>query len=140
MCILKIYSETNSFTKFAEETQMPVVICKIKNEPHLLGSKRINPHHSISLNVSDLEWNNIQGQIKDAVSFLTTWELELIKLIASHNTIDAYLDFPLYSRLGDNIINQNDLLPKELIVLAGRIGLGILMSIYDKNAFIDIDT
>lgn len=114
---------------------MPVVICKIKNEPSFLGSKRLNPYHSISFNVSDLEWDNIQGQIKDAISFLTTWELELVRLIASNNTIEGCLNFPLYSRFDENIIVQNDNLPKKLITLAGRIGPSIEMSIYDKDAF-----
>ncbi|MBC7751864.1 MAG: hypothetical protein H7Z73_09130 [Candidatus Saccharibacteria bacterium] len=105
-----------------------------KNEPWYNGSKRINRFHGLKFNVSDLEFDDIQGQIKDAISFLTTWELELVRLISLNNTIEGCLDFPLYSRLDENIIVQNDNLPKELITLAGRIGLSIEVSIYNDHA------
>lgn len=98
-------------------------------------SGAIHKEYRISFDVSKKEWDDIQGQIQDAIAFLSTWEAELITLIASHDAIDAYLDFPLYSRLDGNIVNQNDHLPKGLIALAGRIGLGIEMALYDKSAF-----
>ncbi|MDE2420039.1 MAG: hypothetical protein KGO49_02510 [Gammaproteobacteria bacterium] len=112
---------------------------RVKNEPRRAGSKLINQNHCLILRVSDLDFDNIQGQIKDAISFLRTWELELVKLIALNDNIEACLDFPLYSRFDKDIIVQNDHLPKELIILAGRIGLSIEMSIYDKYVFSDSD-
>ena len=113
---------------------MPVYSCADRGERK--GKKgAVFEKHRISFSVSEKEWDDIQGQIKDAISFLSRWEAELASLIASYNTIDAYLDFPLYSRLSGEIVNQNDHLPKALIVLAGRIGLGIEMAIYDKNVF-----
>ncbi len=136
MCILKLFSETTSFKGFAEATAMPVYSCMDKGDLRRRGHA-VYKQNSISFDVSKKEWNDIQGQIKDAISFLATWEVELISLIDSHNAIDAYLDFPLYSRLDGNIVNQNDHLPKDLIVLAGRVGLGIEMALYDKSAFLE---
>ncbi len=61
--------------------------------------------------------------------------MALTELLHSADDVDAYLDFPLWSRLSDEIINQNDNLPRELIALAGELGLGIQMSIYAADAF-----
>ncbi len=103
------------------------------------GRGAVHDRFQISLDVSDKDWDDIKGQIRDAIAFLTAWESELVALIAAHEVTDAYLDFPLYSRLDKNVINQNDHLPRELIVLAGRIGLGIEMSIYGQRAFDEVD-
>lgn len=138
MCILRINSESSSFKPFAVSTAVPVYSCADKGDPRVRRGAVYDRFH-ISFDVSDKDWDDIQGQIRDAIAFLTAWESELVALIAAHEVKDAYLDFPLYSRLGENCINQNDHLPRELIVLAGRIGLGIAMSIYDKRAFDEID-
>ena len=47
--------------------------------------------------------------------------------------MDCYLDFPIYSRLNDEIVNQNDHLPRKLINLAGKLNIGIEMSIYSPD-------
>lgn len=85
--------------------------------------------------MSDKDWDDFKGQVADAIAFLAVNELELSKLITSHDGVDAYLDFPLYSRLDQNIVNQNDHLPRGLIILAGRLALGIEMAIYDRDVF-----
>lgn len=130
MCILKLYSDSHSFTLFAERTAMPVVSCKVKGEPRRKSSDEVNSSHRISLNVSEEDWDNLPGQVRDAIAFLTKWEREIVNLLVTHEVSSAYLDFPLYSRLGDNIANQNDHLPKELIAVAGRIGLGLELATY----------
>jgi hypothetical protein len=50
---------------------------------------------------------------------------------------ELFLDFPIYSRLDGEIVNQNDYLPSKLISLAGELGLSIGISIYSKEAFDD---
>ena len=132
MCTLKIHSETISFLPYSEETNLPVISCQIKGQAR---GQRQNEYHRISIEVSDKDWGDFKGQVTDAIKFLAEHEQELRLLISSHEATEAYLDFPLYSRLNENIINQNDHLPRQLIGLAGRIGLGIEMAIYDKADF-----
>lgn len=55
--------------------------------------------------------------------------------LSNSNVSAANLDFPIYSRLNENIINQNDKFPKELIILAGKLSLGIELSIYSRKVF-----
>jgi hypothetical protein len=144
MCILKIYSDSMSFEHFSETTSLPILGFQVKGRPVRARSDRTYESHRLSIDVSDKDWSDFDGQVADAISFLADHEQELIDLLKSHEATNAFLDFPLYSRLDENIINQNDHLPRELIVLAGRIGLGIGMAIYSKDAmdaaFGDLDS
>lgn len=135
MCFLKIQSETVSFLEYSKNTGLAIVSCHVKGRPRRGHPMEQYTCHRLSIAVSDKDWNDFEGQVSDAISFLTEHERELTHLIEVHEATAAYLDFPLYSRLNGDIINQNDHLPRELIKLAGRIGLGIEMAIYDKQAF-----
>jgi hypothetical protein len=135
MCVLKVYSDNNSFKSFATTSNIPVYSTYEKGDYRNETMKIIREDYGISFDVSDREWDELKGQIEDAILFLETHFEELKNLLSAHDISDAYLDFPIYSRLDENIVNQNDHLPKELIVLAGKLSLGIGMAIYSKNAF-----
>lgn len=140
MCILRLYGDSHSFTLFAERTDMPVVSCRVKGEPRRKSSNEINSCHEISLNVSDQDWDDLPGQVRDAIAFLTKWECDIVSLLVTHEVTWAYLDFPVNSRLNDKIVGQCDHLPKELIAVAGRIGLGIEITTYSKVAFDNMES
>jgi hypothetical protein len=135
MCFLKVYSDSDSFKSFEKTTNIPVYSRYDKNEQLGNGENHVSTDYRISLDVSDKEWDDFQGQVKDAILFLTQHHEELELLFKTHNITTAYLDFPIYSRLNGDIVNQNDHLPKELIMIAGRLSLGIEMAIYSKDAF-----
>jgi hypothetical protein len=71
------------------------------------------------------------------VAFLTKHNVTLAALLYKSFVSDAYLDFPLWSRLDGNIVNQNNHLPRELVKLCGALGIGIGMSIYDRESLTD---
>ncbi len=133
MCLLKIYSDTDSFKLFKKTTKIPVYSIHEKGEND--RKKQVYIDYRISFDVSDKEWDDFEGQVKDSILFLTKYNDDLERLFENYNINTAYLDFPLYSRLDGNIVNQNDHLPKELIALAGKLSLGIEMAIYSKAAF-----
>jgi hypothetical protein len=135
MCVLKVYSDFESFKTFAESTKIPVYSIYEKGDYKNKSKKIIYTNYRISFDVSEKEWDNLVGQIDDAIVFLEKNFDYLQELITTHNISEAYLDFPLYSRLDDNIVNQNDHIPSKLISLAGKLSLGIEMSIYSRNAF-----
>jgi hypothetical protein len=128
MCLLKVYSDTDSFRLFEKTTTIPVYSLYDKQE-------KGRTDYKISFDVSDKDWDDFEGQIKDTILFLTKHYGELEALFKTHNITTAYLDFPIYSRLYGDIVNQNDYLPKELIALAGKLSLGIEMAMYTKDAF-----
>ncbi len=133
MCILKIYSDTKSFQTYSESTALPIVSCQVKGEVRSRSTGEPYRSNRISISISDKDWDDFKGQVADAIAFLTNHESELAHILASHEATDAYLDFPLYSRLDGDIVNQNDQLPRDLIVVAGRLGLAIELAIYQKD-------
>lgn len=135
MCVLKVYSDTDSFKSFAKTTKVPVYSIYEKGEQHENGKIYVRTEYKISFDVSDKDWDDFEGQIGDTIRFLTKYYNNLEELFKTHNITTAYLDFPIYSRLYGDIVNQNDQLPKELISIAGKLSLGIEMAIYSKDAF-----
>lgn len=131
MCILKVYSENQSFKKFAEKSTIPVHFVYDKGERK--SENKIFEYNRISFVVSDLEWDDFQGQVKEAISFLQEYFEQLSEFLQNKNITSAYLDFPIDSQLNDQIVSQNNHLPKELILLSGKLNLGIEISIYSKD-------
>ena len=135
MCILKLFSESYSFKEFCESTSIPVYSVFDKGEFRNKDKKiRRSKENVVSFDVSDKEWDNFPEQVTDAINFLELHFSDLETLLKNSGITSACLDFPIYSRLSEEIINQNDYLPSKLISLAGKLGLGIGMSIYDKEA------
>ena len=135
MCVLKIYSDTYSFKNFSESTKLPVYSVFDKGEYRDTKKVRKITVNTLSLDVSEKDWGDFPSQATDAISFLSMHYDELSKLLNSINDVEACLDFPIYSRLDNRIINQNDYIPKELVALAGKLNLEIGMSQYSKEAF-----
>ena len=135
MCVLKIYSDTFSFKAFSEESDIPVYSVFDKGEFRDKKKTRVCKENVLSLDVSDKEWDDFSGQAGDAISFLSEYYEELQNLFCNSTDINACLDFPIYSRLNNEIINQNDYIPRELVSLAGKLNLEIGMSQYSKEAF-----
>jgi hypothetical protein len=133
MCFLKIFSDKKSFKVFAESTSIPVFSVFDKGEYRKKRSEKSFTQNQISIDVSEKDFDEFKGQVTDAITFLQTHFDELSALIKANEVTDAYLDFPLYSRLTSDIVNQNDHLPKELITLAGKLNIGIEMSIYSQE-------
>ena len=136
MCFLKLFNEEKSFKDLSGNCSIPIYSIFDKGE-------RRNRHsnfneYKITFDVSDEEWSNFPAQTEDAIRFLEKYYSELEDIILKYKVEDAYLDFPIYSRLSEEIVNQNDHLPKELITLAGRLGLGIEMAIYSETAIDDV--
>lgn len=139
MCVLKIYSEKESFKAYAENTNLPVYSTYEKGDYKNKLKNVLRTEYRISFDVSDREWDDLEGQIEDTILFLEKHFDELKELMTAHSISEAYLDFPLYSRLDENIVNQNDRLPAKLISLAGKLSLGIEMAIYSRNTFDGIE-
>lgn len=133
MCILRIFSETDSFKAFAERSTIPVFSVHDATDK---VSSRTNKSHGvfrISFNVSDCEWDNFLGQVEDAIEFLSLHSNSIRELVDSHNVSDAYLDFPIWSRLHGNVVSQNDRLPYELISRCALAGIGVEIAMYSRD-------
>lgn len=132
MCVLKIFGPL-SFKEWAARTGLPVY--SVYDTGERVSRTRIAEQNRVSFDVSDREWDDFSGQVSDAVAFLGAHRAELAREMPLHKAELAMLDFPIWSRLDGDIVNQNDHLPAELVRLAGSLGLAIEMSIYARNAF-----
>ena len=137
MCVLKVYSKKKSFGAFAVNCSIPVYSVKEAGEVRRKSTGELYQEYRISFDVSGRDWDEFPGQVEDAIAFLDKHQKELVELLSTHPISEAYLDFPLWSRLYENIVNQNDHLPSRLVVACGGLGLGIEMALYSRDAFED---
>jgi hypothetical protein len=79
----------------------------------------------LKVEVSDAEFEDLQKQVADAISFLKQNRQELETLCRFPGVERACLDFGLNKR---DVFCQQDTLPAELLYLAGSIGLDIDLS------------
>ena len=133
MCFLKAFSKTTSFKPFAQSSGMPVYSCFDKGEIRSKTKGTFYENYRISIGVSEREWDDFPGQVQDAIVFLKNWFSQIQSLSSNHQIDVLFLDFPIYSRISDDIVNANDHLPSELIRLAGALGLGIEMAYYNEQ-------
>ena len=80
----------------------------------------------ISLDVSSAD-GDLDAEVSDAITFLSTHEAELQRLRDFPGVTDMRLDFGYYCR---DVAAQFDYLPPDLLARAGKLGLGIELSLY----------
>jgi hypothetical protein len=80
----------------------------------------------LSLDVSSAD-GNLDAEVTDAISFLSTYEAELQRLRDFPGVTDMRLDFGYYCR---DVAAQFDYLPPDLLARAGKLGIGIELSLY----------
>ena len=83
----------------------------------------------LSLDISSAD-GELTKEINDAIQFLSTHELELRRLHGFLGVTDLHLDFGYYRR---EVAGQFEYLPPELLLLAGRLGIGIQLSLYSAE-------
>ncbi len=97
-----------------------------KGETH--GKRgRIRAHSGFDIDVSQADWDDLNGQVADAIRFLKANRAELRKLMDFPGIEGRTLDFPIWQR---DIMLQRDYLPPELLRLAGELEIGIVISRY----------
>jgi hypothetical protein len=82
----------------------------------------------LSLDVSTAD-GDLEAEITDAINFLATHEAELQRLHSFPGVTDMRLDFGYYQR---DAAGQFDYLPPDLLVRAGKLGIGIELSLYRR--------
>ena len=138
MLLLIAHSNTKSFNDASISPKLHVYSIHDKGEIPLYSTGEEHWNYSVSIDVSpESLWREFPDQVKDLIQFLRQYREELVELLASADDIDAYLEISLMSRISDEVIGQNDNLTKDLIQLAGGLGLGIEMSIYGEACLFD---
>ncbi|MCH2021512.1 MAG: hypothetical protein MK207_03430 [Saprospiraceae bacterium] len=132
MCVFRVYSKNTSFKQFLDNNpELPVYQLYEKGErPEIGNENSVYEDYSFSCDVSDREWNDLEGQIIDMISFLEVYSPLLQKLKSTHDIDDWRFDLPYECRLNQINFSQFDYLPPKLIQLSGKLAIGIELSLY----------
>ena len=133
MCVLRVSSNGKTLTDFLSGSRMPYSAAHDKGTPQRFGRDKGKPFGfaGFQSDVSRREWDDLPGQVADAIRFLRRYRADLKQLREKYKVRDMRLDFPYYLRIGRNdVVVQCDYLPPSLILLAGELGVGIEMTLY----------
>ena len=80
-----------------------------------------------------MEWDDLPGQIADAMRFLAEHKTDLELLRAFPGVEGIELDFPIHLRIGTNdIVVQTDRFPSDLLLAAGTLGIDLALTIWPR--------
>jgi hypothetical protein len=128
-CVLRASGKDFDVDAFLQKSKLKPTAVWRKGEPRRKSKPdKKNLTSGFNCDVSEQDFNNLKGQIIEAQKFLKRHKPDLQKLVRFSGVEGALLDFGFERR--DVIFSQSDLLPAELIRLAGSIGLAIEMSLY----------
>ena len=132
MCVLRAAGADFDVDAFLATSSLKAIGVRRRGEVRL-ASNPGGPRHERSgftADVSVKEWNDLPGQIEDAKVFLEEHGAELLRLRSFPGVGGLELDFPVYLRIGNQIVVQSDRLPADLLFAAGRVGVDIVITIY----------
>lgn len=135
MCVLRLVSKTKSFKQMLEGTNLPIYSVNDAGEYRDKAKKRLCENYQATMDVSDKEWDDLSGQINDAIFFLNEYHSELEEIFKHIDDIEAGLDFPIHSILGEKWVTQWINFPAELVSVAGKLNIDIGMTLYAKDLF-----
>jgi hypothetical protein len=103
---------------------------RFKTKPD--GAKSARSGLAIELSKADMD--DVKGQIKDAIRFLTRSRAKLGFIPKTNGIQHAILDFGIDRKIDrDEHLMESHLLPSKLLQLAGEFGLSIQLSFYAEN-------
>jgi hypothetical protein len=132
MCVLHISSEKSLKDFFRYSKMVPY-------RSHIPGDKsrgrgKAEVDYGLSFDVSRKDFDDLVGQIADAEDYLEKHANTLRKLTLNPEVTDMRLDFPLSSRLSEQVFRQSDYFPPKFLRRAGECGVGIEISFYACQA------
>ena len=132
MCVLRVSSRRKTLSDFLASSGMPYYESHDKHEIQKIGTDKGKPFSDSGFksDVSTKGFDDLNGQVKDAIQYLKRHKSKIVQLREVFKVKDITLDFPIDLRIGEKIVVQFDYLPPQLISLAGKLGIGIEISIY----------
>jgi len=123
MCVLRLSSKDYSFKLLIENTELSLFSVFDSGEDRGSVKPRVCEENFATLRVSDKEWNDIQGQIEDAISFFKRNKNHLVELFGQVKDLNASLDFPVLSKFDGHTVTHGITFPSQLTTLAGNLKL-----------------
>jgi hypothetical protein len=138
MCVLRAGGKAFDVDAFMKRSSLPVSRSFRRSEiraPQRKGGRQKNKDSGLTAGVSNASWSKLAAQVHDAEQFLVTYRKELARLARCPGLEYLILDFPIYLRIGNKsrgsiIAVQSDRFPASLVRIAGKLGIGLELSIY----------
>jgi len=134
MCMLRAAGCDFDVDQFLSASSIQPTKVYHKGEPHLPGTQPkgpIHPDSGFNAEVSRKAWDDLAGQIKDALTFIADHHAELNRLRFFHGVEGIEIDFPIYLRIGTNdVAVQCDRFPAGLAFAAGSHGIALTFTIW----------
>jgi hypothetical protein len=127
--ILRAFGKHFDVDAFLAHCRLPVRAVKRLGEPVYKSQPDGRRHTAsgVNVSVSEADFSEFPLQVKEAIIFLQTNESEVRRLCAFPGVVTPTLDFGIDQR---DVPIQCDRLPRELLRLAGSLGLDIEVSKY----------
>jgi hypothetical protein len=129
-CVLRVNGSDFLVDRFLDNSDLVPCVVYRKGEPRSSASKsnsKIHETSGLNVDVSKADFDNLDGQIRDAISFLEQHKMELERLCRFPGVERLTLDFGIAKR---DVIAQSDYFPAELLYLAGSLEISIELSQY----------
>jgi hypothetical protein len=132
MCIFHASSPQQSFKEFLEQhPELPVYQHYEKGDILKISvDKTPTDDYGFSCEVSDRDWQDVDGQVVDMISFLEVYAPQLRYIKENYTLDDWHFDLPYECQLNGECFVQTDFLPAKLLRLAGDLEIGIELSLY----------
>jgi hypothetical protein len=128
-CVLRLDGVDLDVDALLQNTTL--VPCKVwrKGEPSRRG-RESSPRSTSGLNIAigKAAVSDSVGQIRDAIAFLQQHDVQIRQLTKFPGVAGLEIDFA-FALTAETYI-QTDHLPRELVELAGRLGIGITLTHY----------
>jgi len=129
-CILRAAGKKFNVEDFLKISKLKPCAVYRKGEPRFKTKPKshIATCSGVNIKVSNADFSNLKKQIKDTVKYLEKNKNE-VKKLAKFPGLDSEpnLDFGIALR---DVPAQSDYFPPELLLLAGKLGIGIEFSLY----------
>jgi hypothetical protein len=137
MCVLRVSGKKFDPARFLASSRLkPYSVFRV-GEPRFASQPKGETHDvsGFKVDVSRRSWDNLAGQVADAIAFLKKHTQTLAKLRSIPEVEDIRLDFPLLDLRIDRekVFAQFDYFPPALVSLAGALHCGLEMSIYPRD-------
>jgi hypothetical protein len=129
-CVLRVWGDEFEIDKLL--SRISISPCHVRRKGLRTHGPRSRIADSTGFNVptSDASEHDLSAQIDDTIAFFRLHEADIAAIMSFPGIAGAMLDFSVASRLGGDIIGQDDFLPSELLLLAGTLGIGINLTQY----------
>jgi hypothetical protein len=129
-CVLRAYGSNFLVDRFCQKSDLTPCLVYRKGESKSAARKskgKVYESSGLHVEVSDADFIDLEGQVKDAITFMERNKVELERLREFPGVEGLTLDFGIARR---DFITQCDYFPPELLYLAGGLGFGIELSQY----------